>query len=375
MRRAVGIFFFLGLILLGVLSLWVDDEMSVFRRKGGSYYYLDLPTAGGLQNGSAVWLAGIQAGRITQIELREQDVRVHFVLRKPYRLREDSVASLPATSLLASGRTLSLTLGTAESPFLPLKGEKHGVEVKKVRPIASLDSLVQKADTVFESLQAAGPAIKEAAESVRNIAKKIEKGEGTLGKFINDPKLYDDLVAAVKKLDEGLASFKRISAKMDKGQGTLGKLLNDPKLYDELTGAVDKLNKGMDSFKNIAAKVEKGEGTLGKLVNDDALYKDLRDASKGIAELTEKLNSGKGTAGKLINDPALYDELKSAAGSLAAVMRKIDEGQGTLGKLVNDETLYAEATRFLKEAREAVEDAREQAPITAFSSVIFAAFQ
>ncbi len=374
MRRAVGIFFFLGLILLGGLSLWVDDEMTVFR-KGGSYYYVDLPTAGGLQEGASVWLAGLHAGRIARIDLQKKDVRVHFTLQKGFRLREDSVASLPATSLLSSGRKLSLTLGTPDSPFLPLKNDILGTKVETVLPIASLDGLVQKAEGLFESLQAAGPAIKAAAESVRNIAKKIEDGEGTLGKFINDPKLYQDLVAAVKKMDEGLASFKSIAAKMDKGQGTLGKLLNDPKLYDELTGAVDKLNKGMDSFKSIAAKVDKGQGTLGKLVNDEALYNDLRAASKGIAELTRKLNSGKGTAGKLINDPALYDELKSAAGSMAAVMRKIDEGQGTLGKLVNDETLYAEATRFLKEAREAVEDAREQAPITAFSSVIFAAFQ
>jgi phospholipid/cholesterol/gamma-HCH transport system substrate-binding protein len=131
----------------------------------------------------------------------------------------------------------------------------------------------------------------------------------------------------------------------------------------------------MASFRNIAARIEKGEGTLGKLVTDEALYKDLREASSGIAKLARKINSGEGTLGRLVADPGLYDELRGAARSLASVMRKIDGEQGSLGKLVNDDTLYLEASRFLREAREAVEDAREQAPITAFGSVIFAAFQ
>jgi phospholipid/cholesterol/gamma-HCH transport system substrate-binding protein len=374
MRRAVGIFFFLGLVLLGALALWVDDEMSVFRGEG-RYYYITVPTAAGLQEGGEVQLAGIQAGRVVKIELREKDVRVHFMLRGKYRLRENSVASMPVTSMLASGRTLALTLGSPESPFLPDKAGLPGAEVKNVRAITSLGSVIEKADTLLASLKEAGPAIKQAAESVRSIARKIETGEGTLGKFINDPRLYVELLAAVGKLNDGLASIKRITGRLEKGEGTLGKLLNDPKLYDELSGAVTNLKKGMESFKSIAHKVDKGQGTLGRLVNDEALYKDLRDASSGIAKLAKKINEGQGTVGRLVNDPALYEELKSAAGSLASVMRKIDQEHGTLGKLVNDDTLYLEASRFLREAREAVEDAREQAPITAFGSIIFAAFQ
>ncbi len=374
MRRAVGVFFFLGLVMLGGLSLWVDDEMSVFNR-GGNYYFITLPSASGLEKGNSVWVAGMRAGRIIDVEMGEKNIRVHFLLREKFSLREDSVASLPAKSMLTSGRNLALTMGTPESPPLEGKSAMPGTEIKNVKPVTSLDTLVEKADGLFGSLADAGPAIKEAAESVRNIARKIEKSEGTLGKFINDPKLYDNLLAAIAKLDAGLASFKKISAKVEKGEGTLGKLLNDAEMYDELKGAVGNLNKGMASFKNIAAKIDKGEGTIGKLVNDDALYKDLREASAGIAKLAKKINAGEGTLGRLVNDPALYDELKGAAKSLASVMRKIDGEQGTLGKLVNDDTLYLEASRFLREAREAVEDAREQAPITAFGSVIFAAFQ
>jgi len=267
MRRAVGIFFFLGLILLGAMTFWVDKEISLFRH-GESFYYIRLDNASGLQEGARVWLAGVDAGRITKITLLPDQVgiRAEFVLFKGYRLRQDSQASLPPTSLLANGRMLELSLGSPASPYLPMESEPPGIEVKDVKPPVALEQVVEKADQLFAGLKDAAPAIKQAAESIRNITAKIDKGEGALAKFLNDPKLYDDLRAAVGKLDEGLGSFKSITAKLDKGEGTLG-------------------------------------------------------------------------------------------------------------KLVADEGLYVEARRLLKEAREAVEDAREQAPITAFSSVIFAAFQ
>ena len=49
--------------------------------------------------------------------------------------------------------------------------------------------------------------------------------------------------------------------------------------------------------------------------------------------------------------------------------------EGTIAKLVNDPALYDEARKLFRSLGEAVEDAREQAPISAFSSVVFGAFQ
>jgi len=336
MRRAVGIFFFLGLILLGALTLWVEPDLNPFR-SGGSYYYIVVPDASGLEEGARVQLAGIGVGRITGIRLLpdEHGVRVEFKLRDDYRLRQDSLVRLEATSMLGNGRTISLSLGSPASPYLPAASSpEQAVQVKRVEAPVALQDVVRKADQLFASLQDAGPAVREAADSIRNITRKIDTGEGTLGKIVNDPKLYEDLRSALAKLDSGL-----------------------------------------ESFKAVAAKAEKGEGSLGKFLTDEALYDNLRDASKDLAELGRKLNSSEGTLGRLVNDPALYDDIKKTTASLAVVMQKIEKGEGTIGKLVNDEGLYVEARRFLKEAREAVEDAREQAPITAFSSVIFAAFQ
>ena len=336
MRRAVGIFFFLGLLLLAGLTLWIDPEI-ISLRGGQSYYYIEMKDTEGLQAGAQVSLAGVPAGRITEISVDGNRglVRATFVLHKGFRLREDSVASLPATSLLGNGRTLALTLGSPSSPKLRAADKPaDAVEVRNVTPVVSMDALVAKADKLLASLDSAGPAIKESAENIRNITKKIDSGQGSLGKFVNDDKLYNELVNASGKLDEALTGIR-----------------------------------------NITSKVEKGEGTIGKLFTDETLYNDLKETTKSLADVSKKLSSGEGALGKLINDPQVYDDIKKASASLAVVMDKVEKGQGTLGMLVNDDSLYKEARRFLKEAREAVEDAREQAPVTAFSSVLFSALQ
>ena len=63
MNRAVGLFFFVGLVGLGVLTFYVDDEANLFKQPG-SEYYARFPTAAGLQNNDWVYLAGMHTGQV-----------------------------------------------------------------------------------------------------------------------------------------------------------------------------------------------------------------------------------------------------------------------------------------------------------------------
>lgn len=87
--------------------------------------------------------------------------------------------------------------------------------------------------------------LKEAVEAFSMIAKKIERGEGTLGRLIHDTTTIEDL-------NETLASLKRVSEKIDAGKGTIGKLINDEKMAEDLgetvTGIRDYFAR-MDAFR------------------------------------------------------------------------------------------------------------------------------
>ena len=70
------------------------------------------------------------------------------------------------------------------------------------------------------------------------------------------------------------------------------------------------------------------------------------------------------------NRPNLYKTIKN----IKEITGKINAGQGTLGKLVNENKVYNNADDLIKELRDTMEDAREQAPITSFIRAALLAF-
>ena len=71
----------------------------------------------------------------------------------------------------------------------------------------------------------------------------------------------------------------------------MGKFANDPKVYDELNASVANLNA-------ITTKLRNGEGSLGQLLNDPALAKSLNATTANLEGVTGRLNRGEGTAGQ-----------------------------------------------------------------------------
>jgi phospholipid/cholesterol/gamma-HCH transport system substrate-binding protein len=60
--------------------------------------------------------------------------------------------------------------------------------------------------------------------------------------------------------------------------------------------------------------------------------------------------------------------------NLAVVTAKLSSGEGTIGRLLMHDKMYQDADDLVKELRESVEDAREQAPVTSFIRAALTAF-
>jgi phospholipid/cholesterol/gamma-HCH transport system substrate-binding protein len=125
-----------------------------------------------------------------------------------------------------------------------------------------------------------------------------------------------------------MTNIKEITAKLNSGEGTLGKLINDPALHDELVAAVGEIKTTATQAKGfvtdaqaIIAQVKSGKGALGALVYDETAANDLKASVANIRAVSDKLAKGEGTLGKLINDDTLYT---SAQGTLKKADRAID---------------------------------------------------
>ena len=114
------------------------------------------------------------------------------------RIEKDAVARINTLGLLGE-QYLEITPGK-ETIFVA-----SGEEMEGKNPV----NVGQQMESVADFMKSAS-----------SIAKKIEQGEGTLGKFISDDAVYNDLTT--------------IFGRLARGEGTIGLFLTDDEVYNNL---------------------------------------------------------------------------------------------------------------------------------------------
>ena len=320
MEVTVGAFMFVALLALGVFTILLSGE-NIFSPK--HYVEAIFGDVMGLREGDSVMVRGLQVGKISKLWLEPDGVHVRMGTDMPLLPREDYAVEILSSSVLG-GKYLQVYEGTREArPLEP------GTVLIGNDPVDLIDEATETFDAIRAALVDGGilDNLKATMEEVRTITSDISEGKGTLGKLVKDDTSYTKLV----------------------------------ELIDNLTA----VSKGL----------KEGEGTIGRLLQDDTLATDLEASVANFREISERLSRGEGTLGKLLaEDDALYADLRQAVASLKTIASRMESGEGTLGKLATDDALYEEAQLLLQEIRAAVDDLRETAPITTFTSIFFGAF-
>ena len=68
------------------------------------------------------------------------------------------------------------------------------------------------------------------------------------------------------------------------------------------------------------------------------------------------------------------DNIYTTIRNIQQITTKLNSGQGTLGQLINDNRVHENANDLVRELRDTMEDAREQAPVTSFIRAALTAF-
>ena len=94
----VGFALFCLIILLAYLSLRLG-QVNLFGNKGYTVQAV-FTTAGGLQTGAVVELAGVEIGRVEQIDLADYQARVKLRISHDIPLSEDAKAAIKSKGLI-----------------------------------------------------------------------------------------------------------------------------------------------------------------------------------------------------------------------------------------------------------------------------------
>src|SRR6202158_4855905 len=216
-EQKVGLFFLMGIVLV-VVAVEVTVGTGLFTK--GYNLYVNYATVGGLRTGDAVQVAGVKLGKVEGVALQPDGVRVKLRLASPGVVRRDSIARLDYQALSGS-RYISISLGTPNAPVL-----KDGDTIEPEIP-PSITEMVDQLQGV--------------AESVENLADSLNENQDRLLKNIN-AMIEDNR----NSLQHALENLDSITAKLDRGDGTMAKLLNDPTLYDRATTVMADLQKVSD---------------------------------------------------------------------------------------------------------------------------------
>ncbi len=111
------------------------------------------------------------------------------------------------------------------------------------------------------------------------VGDQLSTGKGTIGRLFRDEELYKNFNALVARLDDTSARLERTMARIERGEGNLGKFVNDEKLYADMSDTVE-------TVKSVVTRLEKGEGSAGMLLRDEKLYNNVNSLS---AEMTKLL--------------------------------------------------------------------------------------
>ena len=220
----VGSFIILGLALL-VLFIFAIGDLSTYFQPGYRLHVL-FSSAIGITKGSPVLYAGVEVGKVQQVNIvrRPEEIRPHIELlvRLPtsIRIREDDKAVISTFGLLGE-KHLEITPGPGEGTILGPDSQLVG------QPPVSTELLIERSDAVLKELQRTlqginslvgdteatihlKEALHEARDATRhwralgerlNIAmSNAEAGQGSLGKFLFDDELYDRVVLFVDDL-------------------------------------------------------------------------------------------------------------------------------------------------------------------------------
>jgi phospholipid/cholesterol/gamma-HCH transport system substrate-binding protein len=325
MEIVVGAFMVMIMLGLGYFTIILSKE-TWFSEK--TEMHVNFRDVMGLRSGDIVVVRGMPIGKVKDLKLAQSEtchgVCVTLMLDNKLTMHEGYEIKIISTSILG-GRQLHIDEGPFDAEIVDLN-IYHGKDPYDIMEDAA--DIVNAARTeiiaggVFKN-------IRSVAEHLNEMVVRVDRGEGLLGAIMSDE---TDLS---RDIADSMKAVRRMLANVEKGDGVIGELLAaDSSLKADLDA-------GVHAMRTIAERLEQGEGTVGKLVSgDDTLYADLSDAVASLKNIAARIEKGEGSVGRFISEDTIYDQVEATVGELRAT----------------------------------IDDFRETAPITAFSSIFFGAF-
>ncbi len=285
----VGFFVIVSLTALFIMVLIIARQQGLFQ----SYmaYQAIFKNVSGLKPGSEVHLAGVTVGSVKAITIDPSGLtKVIFTVMQRYsdQIREDSQASIGFMGLLGD-KSLDLSAGSPGKAAIPPNGPVATIEpldmtqlLARAGPsLENLQKILDNLAKISDTLVSKEGGMRKSFDQLDEIVSKVNQGQGTLGLFVNDPKLYRETIAT-------MSSARKVFDDVGQGKGALGALIHDPKFKAQMEQAMGSIKEGLARLPEISKKLDEfmtelhqaGKGLPGLVTSGGAMANDVDRTAK-----------------------------------------------------------------------------------------------
>ncbi len=310
----VGIFMTVALVILGVFIIEIE-EIPIGTRGGRFRVQASFPSVAGLDEKSAVRIAGVRVGIVEEVRLAGDHAIATLALDPGVALHEGARAEVTSLGMLGD-KYVELYPGDLSGPRLP-----PGATIPGTSPVG-FDQLVRSGSEVIGD-------IKSVTASLR----------GSLGGEAGQKRL-DDIIENVRQLTASVRAV--VEANRANVDATLGNFRAfSETLKTDLPRFADKL---VDLADRIDAMVAANRGNVDDSVaNVKEITAQLRVSAENINKITTKMAAGEGSVGKILNDETTVNNLNATLKSVESAATSLKNTIGRPEQWHLDVNLRAEA--------------------------------
>jgi phospholipid/cholesterol/gamma-HCH transport system substrate-binding protein len=290
-KVVLGIFISLGLIILIGAIYYMGTTRRLFGDRINIYAVFH--NVEGLKEGNNVWFSGIKVGVVKSVELAtDSTVRAELVVDEDAAafIKKDSHITIQSQGLMGN-KIISISSGSSHTPSV-----EDGDRLPTREPMSIDDIMNTIKDTAGETANL--------ASNLAEISKKIQKGEGVIGKLIYDTVMSQRIKVSISMLEQSSRNAKQfteeineVAYNLSEGDGVAARMLNNEQWAKEIDATLDSLHKasamvtaaGRD-LQLFAEKLNREKGTIQQLLSDSVMAKDMHEALINIKKGTENMD-------------------------------------------------------------------------------------
>jgi len=267
-KARLGMFIAVGLAIFVIAIFFIGRQQNLFSPV--FKVTTNFQNVSGLLVGNNIRYSGINVGTVDNITIiNDSTVQVDLLIRRNVQqfIKADSQAGIGSEGIIGD-RVLIITQGSNDAPIV-----QDGQHILSKEPIET--------DAVMASLQTSAANAEIITLQLSQIMMDINRGEGALGRLIQDPAIADNITQTIE-------NFKRSSEGLDETIEVTKQNVFEFMENLQLTAAKTEI--ASQELGEIMTKINSGEGTLGALINDTTLSANLNQTIINLMQGTHGLD-------------------------------------------------------------------------------------